>query len=89
MKPAYVLEQEDLNKIIEKVVEKVAQETKKWQLVEKPLTRNEAAAYFKISPITFDRRLKNGTLPSSLRRYNGGTIYFFASELEAFLKKPK
>lgn len=59
----------------------------KSEAVEKPLTREEAAAYMRIDPVTLDRRLRKGTLPMSLRHHNGGTLYFFASELEAFLKK--
>jgi len=56
-------------------------------MIEKPLTRQGAADYFGINIKTLDRRLKTGVLPARLVHKNGGTPYFFASELEQLLKK--
>lgn len=89
MKTSYALEQEEFDMLIEKVVEKVVEEVNKLKAVEKPRTREEMAAYMNISPTTFDRRIKTGVLPQYLRHFNGGTLYYFASEFEAFLKKTK
>lgn len=86
----YQITSDNLEKFLEKYTSVVIEEFSKKKVIEKPMTREEAANYMRISPTTFDRRLKNGTLPMALRHINGGNIYFFASELEAELKrKPK
>lgn len=55
--------------------------------LERPLTKKEAASYMRLHIKVFNKRFKDGVLPATLRHYNGGTIYFFASELEDFIKK--
>lgn len=86
----YQINSDNLMKLIAEIKAVVIEEMGKKNGAEKPMTREEAANYMRISPTTFDRRLKNGTLPIGLRHINGGNIYFFASELEAELKrKPK
>ncbi len=59
----------------------------KSHLVEKPLTRREAAEYLGIKLTALDNRIKRGDIPRKLVHKNGGTPYFFASELEQLLKK--
>lgn len=59
----------------------------KSHMVEKPLTRREAADFLKIKLSAFQNRINRGDIPAKLIHKNGGTPYFFASELEQFLKK--
>ena len=82
----YQISENDLEKLIIKAEEKAYERGQK-KPFEKPLTREEAAAFLRIEPATLDRRIKSGVLPATLRHYNGGTIYFFASELENFIRK--
>jgi len=82
----YQISDNDLEKLLMNALEKGFERGQK-KPIEKPLTREEAAAFLRIEPLTLDRRIKNNVLPTTLRHYNGGTIYFFASELEAFIKK--
>jgi len=82
----YHVSENDLNTLIMKAEEKGFDKGQK-KPFEKPLTREEAAAFLRITARTLDNRIKSNVLPTDLRHYNGGTIYFFASELEAFLKK--
>ncbi|MBX4188245.1 MAG: helix-turn-helix domain-containing protein [Candidatus Doudnabacteria bacterium] len=59
----------------------------KTHMVEKPIDRTGAAEYLTISLSTLDDRISKGTIPANLVHKNGGTPYFFASELEQLLKK--
>jgi hypothetical protein len=59
----------------------------KSHLIERPLTRREAADYLGIGLTALDNRIKRGDIPRKLVHKNGGTPYFFASELEQLLKK--
>lgn len=89
MQQAVIINPSDLDRFISEMrVTFVEELTKaKSQVIEKPLTRGEAAAYLSISTSALDRRVKNGSIPTSLVHYNGGTTYFFASELNRFLKQ--
>lgn len=84
-----VLEPNDLDTIIKKMIEEFRAEAAKIKAanIEKPMTRQAAAKFLSCSVQTFDNKFKNGDLPIEFRHYNGGTPYFFASDLEAFLKK--
>jgi len=82
----YQISDNDLEKLLMNALEKGFERGQK-KPIEKPLTKQEAADYMRIHITTFDDRFRNNVLPTTLRHYNGGTIYFFASELEAFIKK--
>lgn len=89
MMPANVLyhiSENDLENLIIKALEKGFERGQK-KPIEKPLTKQEAADYLRVHVTTFEARIRNRKLPLSLRHINGGTTYFFASELEAFIKK--
>lgn len=59
----------------------------KTHMTEETLTRKEAARYLKIGIKALDKRIQSGQIPKRLVHKNGGTPYFFASELEQFLKE--
>ena len=59
----------------------------KTHMIEKPLTRKGAAEYLGIGVKALDNRIQRGVIPSRLIHKNGGTPYFFASELAELLKK--
>lgn len=82
----HVMSDDQLDKLIQKAIQEGFERGQK-KPIEKPLTKQEAASYLRIGLSAFDERFRKQALPASLRHYNGGTIYFFASELEAHLKK--
>lgn len=84
-----VLDPSDLDTIIKKMVEEFRAEVAKIKAanIEKPMTREQAAKFFSCSVDALDKKFRNNKLPAKFRHYNGGTPYFFASELENFLKK--
>ena len=57
------------------------------QMVENTMTKQQAADYLKINIRTLERRVKSGVIPSRYAHTNGGTVYFFASELQELLKQ--
>lgn len=59
----------------------------KSHMIEKPLTKKEAASYLFINPKTLESRIRSGAIPAKMVHRNGGTMYFFPSELEQLLKK--
>lgn len=89
MKTAKILEHEEFDKFLNAILEMFGREIAKLKsdIPERPMTKKQAAKYFSCSVGTFDKKFKNNKLPAKFRHYNGGTPYFFASELEAFLKK--
>lgn len=82
----HVMSDDQLDKLIQKAIQEGFERGQK-KPFEKPLTKKEAADYMRVHIKVFNKRFKSGELPANLRHYNGGTIYFFASELEAFIKK--
>lgn len=82
----HVMSDEQLDTLIQKAIQEGFEKGQK-KPFEKPLTKKEAAAYMRLHVKSFDLRFKNNQLPTSLRHYVGGSILFFASELEAFIKK--
>lgn len=82
----YQLTGEQFKELIAEVKATVIEELSRKKVIEKPMTREEIAAYMRIDPITLDRRFKSGKLPRNLRHSNGGTLYFFASEFEELIK---
>jgi hypothetical protein len=56
-------------------------------VIEKPLTRKEAASHLRIAMTAFNNRLRSGAIPSKYVHKNGGTLYFYASELNAMVKE--
>lgn len=82
----HVMSDEQLDKLIREALQRGFEIGQK-KPIEKPLTREEAAKFLRIAPRTLDLKFKNHKLPLSLRHHAAGTIYFFSSELEAFIKK--
>lgn len=82
----YQVSGEQLKELISEVRETVIEEMKEkgW---EKPLTKKQAAKFLSISEGRMDVKFREGQLPLKLRHTGTGTIYFFASELESFIKK--
>jgi hypothetical protein len=89
METAVILHPHDLTKFANDVAMLVLKEVAKMKAVEEPLTKEGAAKYLHVSVPTLERRLRENDLPPSLIHRNGGTPYFFASELEQHLKKSK
>lgn len=82
----YQVSKDLLDELILKALEKGFERGQK-KPIEKPLTKQEAADYMSISLSSLDERLRNGYLPLSLKHTIHGTPYFFASELENFIRK--
>lgn len=82
----HVMSDDQLDRLIQRAMQEGFQQGQK-KSYEKPLTKKEAAAFLRINPWTMDRRFKTNKLPASLRHVVDGSIYFFASELQEFLKK--
>lgn len=82
----HVMSDEQLDKLIQKAIQEGFEKGQK-KPIEKPLTTKEAAAFLRIGLSALYRRIQTNALPTTLRHYNGGSIYFFASELEAFIRK--
>lgn len=78
-----------LDRMITSLREQVRDEfvTLKSHMVEKPLTKKEAATYLGVTYKTIESRVTSGAIPSEFVHKNGGTVYFFASELNQLLKK--
>lgn len=53
---------------------------------EKPLTKQEAADHLRIEYKTLERKLSKGKLPAKLIHRVDGTMLFYASELNEFIK---
>jgi hypothetical protein len=74
----------------ERLLTSLRQEVRDLALVkkeEKPLTKKEAADHLRIGRTALDNRINNGSIPSKYVHKNGGTVYFYASELNELLKK--
>ena len=82
----YQISESDLEKLIAKAEQKGFELGQK-KPIEKPMNSVEAARYLGINPKTLSRKFCNGDLPSSLRHVVGGSVLFFASELEEYIKK--
>lgn len=87
MNPGYFIEDKDLDRFAEKVANIVLKKVAELKAVEEPLTKEGAAKYLHIALSTLNKRLANGDIPAKYIHRNGGTPYFFASELELLLKK--
>lgn len=85
MQQAITFTPDDFQRFMAEVKETIRKEVKGY-MVEEPLTAKQAAAYLKITEWTMRDRIKKGSLPASLIHRSGGTVYFFASELEQYLK---
>lgn len=57
-------------------------------LIEKPMTKKEAAEHLNITYATLERRIRNSVYPDYLVHKDpvSGHLYFFASELNQYLK---
>lgn len=82
----HVMSDDQLDKLIKESLQRGFELGQK-KPIEKPLTKKEAADYMRIHIKVFNKRFKTGALPANLRHYVDGTILFFASELEAFIRK--
>jgi len=81
--------QTELDRIVTNIREQVKEEfvTLKSHMIENNLTKQQAADYLKINIKTLEARIRQGIIPRHLVHRNGGTVYFFASELKELLKK--
>lgn len=87
MGAAVVLMPNEVDQFADRVAAMVIKKVTELRSIEEPLTKQGAAKYLKVSLTTFNRRLSDGGIPSKYIHRNGGTLYFFASELETLLKK--
>ncbi len=55
-------------------------------MVDKLITKAEAAKFLRVSYKTFERRLGNGHYPSWLIHWDDGTMLFLPSQLVQFVK---
>lgn len=85
MKQAVILRPDDFQAFISELKEVVKSEIRGY-VVEEPLTVKQAAAYLKVTEGTLWKRIDRGAIPTSVVHRSGGGVYFFASELEAYLK---
>lgn len=86
MEAGYFIQGQDIPKMVDEIVERVTAKLAKMKLSEDPLTKDEAAMYFRISIKTLEQRIKDGKLPTSLIHRNQGTVLFYKSELETYVK---
>jgi len=89
MQHAIVIQPSDFKQLIAEIAAEVIKEVVKSMTAEPTLTKSQAAKYLQISVQTLEKRFRENELPTSLIHRNGGTPYFFASELEQHLKKIK
>lgn len=89
MGTAVVLMPNEVDQFADRVANMVLKRVTELNKVEEPLTKVGAAKYLKVALSTFNKRLSNGDIPSKYIHRNGGTPYFFASELETLLKSNK
>lgn len=59
----------------------------KGAVVEKPMCGKEAALFLGIHESTIYKWLRNETIPTRLIHRIGGSVFFFASELQEFVKR--
>jgi excisionase family DNA binding protein len=84
-----VLQPNDFDRLLSEMKSFVREELKSVQMPpenDRPICAKEAAAYLGIGQTTFWERIKTGKIPSILIHRNGGSVYFFKSELRQFLK---
>lgn len=86
MKHAVVFEPADFQVFLDSLKQIVRDEMKGY-VVETPFTAREAAAYLRITEKTLWERIRKGKMPADLVHRSAGSVYFFASELEAYLKR--
>lgn len=88
MNTAIILNPNDFDRLIKEVKQHLSQEVEniKTAIIEKPMCVKEAAEYLGVNASTLHRRLKNGTIPASLKHELDGSTYFFKSELYQYLK---
>lgn len=86
--PLIALSTKEFDRLATGIRQQVADgiESLKSHLTEKPLSKKEAADYLQITPRAFASRMKSGAIPPRLVHRNGGSLYFFASELQQLLK---
>jgi hypothetical protein len=87
MSVAHVIMPSEVDPLAEKIAAMVIKKVIELKSIEDPLTKEGAAKYLHIALSTLNKRLANGDIPSKYIHRNGGTPYFFASELETLLKK--
>jgi hypothetical protein len=89
MEHAIVIQPGDMDKFISQIVDRAIEKIVKIKTAEPTRTKAQAAKYLQISVQTLEKRFRDNELPASLIHRNGGTPYFFESELEQYLKKSK
>lgn len=84
---AHILMPSEVDPMAEKIAAIVIKKLTELSRVEEPLTKDGAAKYLHIALSTLNKRIANGDIPAKYIHRNGGTPYFFPSELETLLKK--
>lgn len=87
MAVAHVIMPNEVDPLAEKIAAIVLRKIEERRAIEEPMTKAGAAKYLRISVRTLDERIATGKIPTKVIHRNGGTPYFFASELENLLKK--
>lgn len=87
MSIGHIIMPNEVDPLAEKIAAIVLRKIDERRVIEEPLTKQGAANYFKITVRALNERIAKGKIPSKYIHRNGGTPYFFASELETLLKK--
>jgi excisionase family DNA binding protein len=78
----------DYDRLLNDLKAHITQEIKTLKniVIEKPINYDEAAKYLGIAKSTLYQRLRTGHYPPSIAHNDGGSVHFFASELQQFIK---
>ncbi|HMJ67564.1 MAG TPA: helix-turn-helix domain-containing protein [Cyclobacteriaceae bacterium] len=84
-KLTYELSGEDLQRVIVEIGNQIGEQVQRALKLqsEKPMTTADALKFLQIHPTTLYRRIKKGGLPC---HRDGDTYYFYASELNDYIK---
>ena len=95
METARILKPDDVDRMLGQIEQAVHDRFDKLEklvvenVVEKPLTRQEAAQHCKCSATTLSALITSGDIPSEYVHKFGGQPRFFASELNEAIRKSK
>lgn len=80
-KSVFLLSPLDLKEFANEIKQELVQELSKKKVIEQPMCRKEVAKFLKCAPETVTRNWNH------LRHVVDGQIYWFASEIEAYIKE--